>query len=465
MTQTIPAHDLAGRLSARLSGCVVTPTDPGWDQARRAWNLVVDQRPDMVVRPDSAADVAATIDFARAERLRVAPQGTGHHAAAVGDLTGTILLRTDRLREIAVDPQTRTVRVGAGVLWQEVTDALAPHGLVGLAGSAGDVGVAGYLLGGGYSWFARSRGLGASSITAIELVTGDGRFRRVDAGHEPELFWAMRGGGGNAAIVTTIEFTAYPAVQVYAGALLFGIDRAREVLTAYEQWTRDLDEAASTCVRLLRIPSAPNIPAPARGRAFVGIDGVIDLPSGQAEALLAPLRALGPEIDMFAPMPGAALGHIHMDPPEPSPGRGNGVLISELTGDTIEALLAVAGPDADSPLLAVDLRHLGGAAGRHDPDGGAIDHLPGRFMLWGVGITPTPAAEAAVAAALTTLTTALQPWTIDRRYSNFSETKETSAHFYPPPVLERLLAVQRRYDPRRIVRAGHEWATGIPAGI
>ena len=396
--------DTAG-LAARLTGRLVTPADPDWDTARQAWNLAIDQRPAFVVLAESAGDVAATVDAARAAGLRVAPQGTGHNAAALGDLAGTILLRTDRMREITVDAAAGTVRCGAGVLWREVTDALAPHGRVGLAGWAGGVGVVGYLLGGGYSWFARKHGLGSSSVSAVELVTGDGERRRIDALHDPELFWAVRGGCGNAGIVTAIEFAAYPIGQVYAGALLFPIERAAEVLDAYRHWTRNLDEAATTCVRLLRVPPLADIPEVVRGRAFVGVDGAIDLPPAEAEALLAPLRALGPVVDQFGPMPAPALGHIHLDPPQPSPARGDGMLLADLTPDTIAALLSVAGPGVDSPLLAVDLRHLGGAAGRPDPRGGAIDHLPGRFMLFAVGITPVPAAEAPVVAAVNALDT------------------------------------------------------------
>src|SRR5699024_2086309 len=144
----------------------------------------------------------------------------------------------------------------------------------------------GYTLSGGLSWFARRHGLACSSVTAVELVTGDGRFHRVDATHEPELFWAVRGGAGNAGVVTAIEFTAYPSAQVYAGALLFPIDRAATILTAYERWTRDLDEAATTCVRLLRVPPLPDVPEFVRGRSFVGVDGAIDLPTDRAAELL-----------------------------------------------------------------------------------------------------------------------------------------------------------------------------------
>jgi len=188
------------------------------------------------------------------------------------------------------------------------------------------------------------------------------------------------------------------------------------VLAAYEHWTRDLDERATTCVRLLRLPSLPELPEMLRGESFAVVDGAIDAPAADAERLLAPLRALGPAID---------------------------------------ALLSLTGPGVQSPLLVVDLRHLGGAVSRPDPDGGAVSHLPGRFLAFAVGIAPTPRAAQAVEQAIGTLRTALAPWTIDRDYPNMREAAVPAARFYPPRTLSRLLAVQAAYDPDHVIRASH----------
>ncbi len=217
-------------LEAVLAGRVVGPQDADWDASRSAWNLAVDQRPSFVAQVATDSDVSEVVRFARAAGLRVAPQGTGHNAGALGDLTATVLLRTDALREVTVDTERRIVRVGAGVLWGEVTDALAPHGLTALAGSSRDVGVAGSLLGGGYSWLARRHGLGSSKIVAVELVTGDGELVRADADRHAELFWAVRGAGANVGVVTALEFEVLPMTEVYAGMLLFPMARAGEVL-------------------------------------------------------------------------------------------------------------------------------------------------------------------------------------------------------------------------------------------
>ena len=169
-------------------------------------------------------------------------------------------------------------------------------------------------MGGDHRWLARRHRLAVSSITAVELVTGDGVFHRVDADTESELFWAVRGGGANVRIVCALEFGAIPLAQVYGGALLFPIDRAPEVFAAYELCTRDLDDTATTCLRLLRLPPIPELPDFLRGKSFVGVDGAIDASVEDAERMLAPLRVLKPALDTFALMPVEALGQIHMDP-------------------------------------------------------------------------------------------------------------------------------------------------------
>lgn len=443
-------------LADRLTGRVVTPAEPDWDAQRQAWNLAADQRPEAVVVAADASDIAVVVGFARDNGLRVVPQGTGHLAAPLGNLAGALLLRTPRLREVEVDVAAASVRVGAGVLWGEVSAALAPHGLAALAGSSPDVGVAGYLLGGGYSWMARKRGLGCSAVTAIDVVTADGRQRHVTADSEPDLFWALRGGGGNAAIVTALTFTVFPVATVYAGMLLYPIARAGEVLRAYEAWTRDLTEAATTCVRLLHVPPLPDLPDFLRGQAFVGVDGAIDAPEAEAAAILEPLRALGPAIDTFDVLPASQLGLVHMDPPEPVPAIGDGLILDDLPEGAIEALVAIAGPDAQTALLAVDLRHLGGAVGRPAENGGAVDHFPGRFLVYAVGMLPDPALVPVLEAEVAGMRAALEPWTSPRDYSNFREAPASPSRFYDPATLERLRAIKQAYDPERVIRTAHE---------
>src|SRR5262245_9891474 len=258
-----PAAEVDFRaLRASVAGGVSTPGDVDWDEARRAWNLAIDQRPVAVVHAESAEDVAAVVQFAVAHGYQVAPQGTGHAAAPLGSLDETILLKTSRLRGIEIDAAAQTARVEAGVLWLEVNQAAAEHGLVGLAGSSPDVGVVGYALTGGLSFLGRKLGLAANSIVSVELVTADGRLVRADAESAPDLFWAVRGGGGNFGVVTALEIRLFAITEVYAGSLFFPIERAAEVLGTWREWVDSAPEELTTLGRLMQFPPIPDIPEP-----------------------------------------------------------------------------------------------------------------------------------------------------------------------------------------------------------
>src|SRR6516225_4920070 len=215
ITDTLASRDLEA-LPAAIAGQVFVPGEAGYDRARQAWNLAVDQRPAVVVEAGSAADVAQAVRFARAHGMRIAPQGTGHGAGPLEPLDGAMLLRTTRMRTVHIDPAARAARAEAGAVWQDVTVPAAQYGLAALAGSSTTVGVTGYTLGGGLGWLARRYGLAANSVTAAELVTPDGDLVRADADHQSDLFWAVRGGGG-IGVVTALEMRLYPVRELYAG--------------------------------------------------------------------------------------------------------------------------------------------------------------------------------------------------------------------------------------------------------
>src|SRR6478735_1152332 len=306
-------------------GAGALPGDDGYDAARQAVNLAVDQRPAAVAFPADAGEVSDIVRHARATGLRVAAQSTGHNAAPLGDLTSTILVKTSSLGGVEVDPERRIARVGAGVLWEEVVDAAAPHGLIALHGSSPNVGVAGYSLGGGMGWLARSHGLQANSLTAIELVTADGELIRTDAQHDPELFWALRGGGGNFGVVTALEFRLYPLSEVYTGMMLWDWTEAERVLTAWSQWAVDAPDHVTTSFRIMQLPPLEELPEFLRGRSVVIIDGAVQ----GDPAVLDPLRALDPELDLFGMVPAPALVRIHQDPEDPMPTVGETALIAQ----------------------------------------------------------------------------------------------------------------------------------------
>ncbi len=442
-------------LAERIQGSVVQPGDAEWDEARQAWNLAVDQRPAAVVLAESAADVVATVEVAASRSMSVAAQGTGHAASPLRLDDQTILLRTSRMREVTVDPVAGTARAAAGALWQDVTAVASEHGLAALAGSSPDVGVVGYTLGGGLSWLARSHGLAANSVTAIEVVTADGVLRRVDETSDPDLFWALRGGGGSYGIVTAIEFRLYPITEVFAGMLLWPIERAGEVLHAWREWSDTLSERTISVGRILQLPPIPDIPEPFRGRSFVAVEAVHQGDQAEGDALIAPLRALEPEIDTFGIIPASALQHLHMDPEHPVPGVGDGMLLADLTPKAIDTVISLAGAGSGSPLLSYEIRQLGGAIGRSGPGRGALDMIDAGFVTFAVGIAMTPEMGAAIEQRLDLLAAALEPWSTGTAYANFTERPADPARVFPGDRHWRLRQVKATYDPAGMFRSNH----------
>jgi FAD/FMN-containing dehydrogenase len=357
-----PDHALdPAKLGAAIDGEIHRPGEPGWDAARSAWNLAVDQHPDLVAMPAGPDDVVLLVDAARRTGLQVAVQGTGHSAAGYEDLSRTMLIRTMRMREVEVDPDLRIARVAAGALWGDVVGPARDHGLFALQGSSHDVGVVGYSLGGGVSFLSRKHGLASERIRAAEIVTADGRLRRVDASEDGDLFWALRGGGGNYGVVTALEIELLDLRELYAGTLFFPFERAREILQAWREWTGSVPREMSSVGRLLQFPPLPEIPEPMRGNSFVAVESFWLGAEQQGRRLLEPLRALGPRLDTVTMIDAAGMLEVHMDPPVPVPGLTDHLMLRELTAEALDALVDAAGAQLRDPAPGRGAR---GAAGR-----------------------------------------------------------------------------------------------------
>ncbi len=454
---TRPA-DRAQTLRGLCGGRVHLPGDPGYDAARLPWNVAVDQRPAAVAVPHDAVEVAEVVRAAVAAGLRVAPQSSGHNAGPLAErgLEDVVLVRLSEMTGVSVDPDARTARVVGGTLWRDVVAATAPYGLAVMHGSSPDVAAAGYTLGGGLSWYARQHGLATNSLVAVEVVTADGTLVRADAEQNAELFWALRGGGGNLGVVTALEIRLLPIAEVYAGMLLWDRGRAPEVVRAWAAWTHDLPESVTTSLRVMSFPPLPELPPFLSGRQLVVIDGAVLEDDERAVELLAPLRALAPEMDTFGRMPAAGLPEIHMDPPGPTPAVSGHAMLGELGAEAIDALLAEVGPGTTTSLLFAELRHLGGALGRPDPDGGALDHLPDDYALFCVAIAPFPEAAAAGLADADRLVTALEPWATGRRVLNFTEHAVDAGSGYAADAWSRLRRIRAEVDPTGVFLANHE---------
>jgi FAD/FMN-containing dehydrogenase len=451
----IPDDDLDG-LRGLLDGDALVSGDSSWDAGRQAWNLVAQQDPALIVFAESSGDVAATLAFAREHGLRVAPQSTGHGAAPLGDLGGAVLLRTSRMTSVAVDPAAQVASIGAGAKWSDVVGPAAEHGLAALHGSSGTVGVAGYTVSGGLGWLARSRGFACNSVRGMEVVTADGEIKRVDADSDPDLFWALRGGGGTHAVVTSFDHGLVAMREAFAGSLMWPIERAREVSQAWREWMASAPDELSATLKLVRFPPFPHIPDPLRGRALVAITFVYAGDAADGEELLAPIRALGePYMEMVDTVPAPALSSIAGDPEDPVPGGGAGLLLETLDEDAIDAYVELAGPDTDVPLIFLELRRLGGALDRSDPAHGALDTAGADYLLYGVGAVMSPEVGEAIKALFGRVEERMAPWTAEHSLLAFAEQRSDLRGCFPDAVAERLERIKAERDPAGLILASH----------
>jgi hypothetical protein len=440
-----------------IRGRIATSSDPEWDEARQAWNLAADQQPVAVAYVESADDVSKVIGFATDNDLKVTAQGTGHGAVAMGTLEDTILIKTERMR--GVDIEGEQARIEAGVLAEEVGGAAHKEGKSFLPGTSPNVGVTGYTLGGGLSWLGRKYGWACNNVTSIELVAADGEPRTVDAISDPDLFWALRGGGGGFAIVTALHVNLFPVAEAYAGALLFSPDVTEEGLRRYRDWTSEVPDEAGSQVRMLNLPPIPDIPEEIRGKKWLAITACCLGSKEEGEKLIAPLREIGePALDAFDQIPAPALTRIAMDPEPPVPALGHHATLDELPDEAIDAFVATAGPEADSPLLLAELRHLGGALGRAPENAGALDKLDAEYVMLGIGMLMDPAMREPIEGQLDKLHDALGPWAADGGYYNYAERSCDVEAILPEETCKRLATVKRSWDPDGLIRANHSIA-------
>jgi FAD/FMN-containing dehydrogenase len=438
-------------MAARL----LSTQDVNWDLERAAFNILVDQQPAGIALPQSADEVSDVVRSAAADGKRVAAQSTGHNAEPLGSLAKTVLLRTAGLGGVEIDADAGKARVGAGALWGDVIPRASEFGLAALHGSAPNVGIAGYTLGGGLSFYVRKHGLACNRVTAMDLVVAGGEQIRVDAKNEPDLFWAVRGGGGSFGVVTALEFDLLRLPEIFAGALLFPAEQAREVLRGWLDWTAGMPEEMTSVGRLMNFPPVPELPDPLRGKSFTVLEVIYCGDPADGPELVAPLRELGNVgIDTVQAQPPAGIAELHMDPPAPVPYTTESLLTHDLPASAIDSLVEAIGPGSGAQLASVELRHGGGALSRSPQDAGALATLPGSFIAAGVGFVPEPEAMAPNRAWLGAFKAALEPYDAGR-YFNFVEQTFDITKIFPPDVLVRLREVKQRYDPENLFHSNH----------
>ncbi len=458
MTQDTHIIREAGRdLTSRITGTVIFPDDAGYDRARAAWNLAVDQHPALIVEAADAADAAAAVGFATDHGLGVAIQATGHGVARPAD--GALLLLTGAMDEVQVDAAAHTARIEAGARWEVVLEKAAPEGLAPLLGSSPDVGAVGYTLGGGLGWLARRHGLAVDRVRSFEVVTAGGRQVRASTARNEDLFWGLRGGGaGSLGVITAMEVGLVPVETVYGGNLFYPAELAPEVASRYAEWIETAPDDLTSALVLMNVPPLKMIPEPLRGRSFAIVRGCHRESAADAEDTLRFWRDWkAPEFDMFGPMPFSAVAMISNDPVDPMAAGGSTEWLRTLNEEVIGILIDQAFPAAvPAPVTLTEVRHVGGAVSRGGSEA-AYGNRDATLLLGAVSAIPTPEAREALHAHFARLHESLRPYATGGAYLNFLEGEERVSRTKAGFTAEgygRLQGLKRQYDPENLFRYG-----------
>ncbi|WP_231951805.1 FAD-binding oxidoreductase [Nocardia terpenica] len=437
-------------LTMRLDGTALRVGDIGYEEARSGVQRAYLHRPSVAVRATCVGDVRLAVRYAAERGLDVAVQATGHGLNVA--TKGGVLIDVSRMADVRVDPVSRTVWVSAGTRWERVIAAAAEHGLAPLSGSSPDVGVVGYTLSGGLGLLSRRFGYAADHVRRLELVTADGEVRSVTPGED--LFWALRGGGGNFGVVTGLEFDLFPVASLYGGGLYFDTDRIPVVLKAYREWTATVPDGMSSSIGLIPLPDAPVVPAPLRGRhvAHVRIAYLGTVEDG--EQWVTPLRALGAcLVDTVGEMPYTATGSIHNEPKQPRNFYCTNAMLSKFDASVPDAVLDLVGPGAET-FAVVQFNHLGAALARYPEVSNAVCHRDASHVLRVVTLPAGPERDMAHETA-DAVTRTVAPWTFGRS-PNFvqgeSIAQEQMRDCYDTTTFGRLSAIKAAHDPSNMFR-------------
>lgn len=438
-------------LSERISGNVLRRDDPGYDEARAVHNGLVDRKPALIVRCRSADDVAAALAFARRTGLEVSIRGGGHNVAGRAVTDGGVMIDLALMKGIAVDPASRTATVEGGVIWAELNDAAAAHGLAVTGGAVSTTGVAGYTLGGGLGWLMSKYGLAADNLLAVELVTADGDILQVDGSSHPDLLWAVRGGGGNFGVVTSFTFRLHPVRTVVGGLIAHPLDAAPALLRFYRDAVADASDDLTVFAGLVHAPDGSG----------AQLSALVVFHTGEltdAERDLEPFESWGsPLVVQVGPMPYPVMNTILDD------GYPSGSLnywLSSFTRGLPDELIDVAVErfaTVPSPLSAILLEHFHGAVTRVGPTETAVPHRDEGWNLLLPSVWTDPAETEANIAWTRETFAALRPHLATGRWLNYlgDDQADDAVRAAYGPNYDRLRQVKRRYDPENVFHLNH----------
>jgi FAD/FMN-containing dehydrogenase len=451
------ATTTAGDLE-RIEGAVLRPDDDGWDDAVLIWNGLVDKTPAFVVQPASTRDVAATVRFARDHGILLGVKGGGHNIAGTAIPEGGLMLDMSRLRSVSVDADAKLAHVAAGCLLQDVDRATQKHGLATVLGFISEVGVGGLTLGGGLGYLTRRFGWTVDNLQEVEIVTADGVIRTANREENADLFWALRGGGGNFGVVTRFTFRLHEVgPTVYGGLIAWPFDRADEILAAYRKLSAEAPRELSMWLVLMRAPAAPFVPPEYHGeRCCVMVVCYSGDPAGR-DAAIAPIRQLGDSaVDLLQEWP-YTMQQSFLDESEPKGTRAywKTEYLADLPEDLLPVLRDLAA-DCPMPDAQIGLLHLGGALNEREWDDGAVGNRDARYAVGVNGLWESAELDAHADTFRKWIRAGwkrVRPYATGGNYINFQtdDDDQEPADAYGKNY-ERLRRIKAEYDPDNLFR-------------
>jgi len=454
MRTTYPAH-------------VLEPEQPGYDEARRVFNAMIDRRPALIARCASTADVVAAVNTARERGLVTAVRGGGHSFSGLSTCDDGMVIDLGGLKSITVDPRARTARAGGGVLWGEFDAATQTHGLHTPGGRVTTTGLGGFTTGGGYGWTSSKYGLACDNLVSAEVVLADGRVVRASEREHPELFWGIRGGSGNFGIVTEFEFRLHLlGPTVLAGLMVFPVDRASEVLRRWRDWADAAPDEVSTGCAVITAPPEPFVPAGLHGQPVLGIPVLYVGDPEDGAAAVQPLRDLGPVVDHVGLMPYTAFQAV-LDPLAPRGVRSyaRGEYLPGFSDTAIDTFLAHADDLArlGAPLSQMVVFRIGQGIAAVPDDATAFSHRDARYLFHPISIWSDPADDERMIAATRAFAAAMRPFATGAAYLNFTPEADRVRDAYGDAKYARLVALKDAYDPANLFRLNQNIRPSRPA--
>ncbi|HJS50057.1 MAG TPA: FAD-binding oxidoreductase [Gaiellaceae bacterium] len=448
-------EERVGSLSRVVSGTVLMPEDSGYDEARQCHNGLIDKRPALIVRCSNAADVAAAIAFAREAGLEISIRGGGHNVGGRAVTEGGVMIDLAEMKKIEVDPEARTARAEGGVIWAELNEANAEHGLAVTGGLVSTTGIAGYTLGGGLGWLMGGYGLAADNLISVELVTASGDVLHATSESHPDLFWALRGGGGNFGVATSFEYRLHPLREVTAGLVAHPIDAAPEVLRFYREFTKTEPDELGALGALVHAPDGSGAKLAAIAVCHAGSPD-------EAERDLAAVREFGsPVLAEIGRMPYPA-SNTMLDEgyPKGALNYWKSSFVRDLDDTLLDAIIERFA-STPSPMTAIVLEHFHGAVTRIGVTDTAVPHREEGYNLLITSVWMDPAATEENLAWTRAAFDAFSPHFVDRRWLNYFSDDDGSDAVRAAygPNYDRLVEVKRRYDPENVFHLNHN----IPA--